>query len=195
MSKAKKSTAKKGSHSKPRVFHAPPGFVRGRTTEIKEHLRDPEFIFKDLPPAINKAVSTAAEDLAWSMIKTMPELAEAGIDERTGVRVVAALAVEMGFAMALYRFSDRLQDEPELSEWQNEGQKKGHETQSQARESRYQRIRDKWAEMESAGARVTNETVAAAMRQDGEKKCSVRTVQRAFAAAAQQGKPTSRAIR
>lgn len=195
MSKAKKNTTSTAARQRPKPSCDLPGFVRGRVDEIKEHLSDPDFMFKGLPRALEKATCAAAESLAWSMINTMPELAKATVNERTGVRVVASLAVEMGFAMALYRFADRLQGESELAEWQNEGQRKGHKTQSQACEARYQRIRDKWAAMEAAGARVTNETVAAAVREDGEKKCSARTVQRAFQAVAKSSQPAKRSKR
>jgi hypothetical protein len=137
-SKSKLSPAKPKPRNKPTCFRALQHFVRGRVEEIKEHLQDPDFILKGLPPAISSETNAAAEDLAWSMIKTMPELAEATVSERTGVRVVASLAVEMGFCMALYRFADRLQGEPELSKWQAEGLKRGHATQSQKRADRYQ---------------------------------------------------------
>jgi hypothetical protein len=195
MSKSKKKAAKPVVRQRPKLFRDLQWCVRGRVSEIKEHLSDPDFIFKGLPPALNKATSEAADNLARAMIDNMPEWTKATADQRTGVRVVASLAAEMGFAMALYRFADSLRGESELSEWQKQGQRKGHETQSEQREARYQRIRDKWAAMESAGVRVTNETVAAAVREDGEKRCSARTVQRAFAAAEQQSRPTKRAKR
>lgn len=174
MSKAKKSTPAAGRMRKPKFFRSMPQFVRGRVDEIKEHLQDPEFIFKGLPPAISKSTAAAAEDLAWSMMKGMPEFAEANVLQRTGIRVVASLAVEMGFAMALYRFADTLQGEAELAEWRAAGIRKGHETQSQGRIQRAEAIRAKWREIETAGGTPTNEIVAAAM------KCSVSTVIRAF---------------
>jgi hypothetical protein len=174
MSKAKKSTPAAARTQKPKLFRSMPQFVRGRVEEIKEHLQDPEFIFKGLPPAISKSTAAAAEDLAWVMLDRLPELAAAGVPERTGVRVVASLAVEMGFAMALYRFADTLQGEAELAEWRAAGMKKGHETQSQGRIQRAEAIRAKWREIENAGGTPTNEIVAAAM------KCSVSTVIRAF---------------
>jgi hypothetical protein len=174
MSKAKKPRAAPQRKRMPKSYRSMPQFVRGRVDEIKEHLRDPEFIFKGLPPAISKSVSEAAENLAWDMIKHMPELENVNVSQRTGIRVVANLAVEMGFVMALYRFEDTLQGEAELAEWRASGIKKGHETQSRGRIQRAAAIREKWRQIETAGGTPTNEMVAAAIG------CSVSTVIRAF---------------
>jgi hypothetical protein len=84
--------------------------------------------------------------------------------------------------MALYRYANELKRVPELKRWhsrRDDGINKGHATQTQASEARHQRFRDKWASMEAAGEKVTNETVAAAIRADGV-RCSRSTVIRAF---------------
>ena len=178
-SKAKQSPAKSKRRNTPFYFRAMQHFVRGRVEEIKEHLQDPALISKGLPPAIQSETSAAAAELAWEMLETMPELAAATVRERTGVRVVASLAVHLGFCMAIHRFADSLQGVPELSKWQEEGLKKGHATQSQTRAENYQHIREKWAAMEAAGLKPTNDSVAAAIRGDG-RRCSRSTVIRAF---------------
>lgn len=174
MSKAKNRPNAKMQKRAPRFFRPLKWFVRGRVEEVKSHLRDPDSVLKDLPQSIRKDTAAAAEDLAWVMVQNLHELHGVSVDQRTGVRVVATLAVEMGFAMALYRFADALEGESELAQWRGVGQRKGHESQSRARIKRAEQIRAKWREIEAAGGTPSNEMVATAM------KCSVSTVIRAF---------------
>lgn len=174
MSKGRKRSSVKSTRRAPRVFRPLKWFVKGRADEVRSHLRDPDSVLKDLPQAIRKDTAAAAEDLARVMIQNLQELHDVSVDQRTGVRVVANLAVELGFAMALYRFADALQGESELAQWRAAGQRKGHESQSRGRKERAEQIRSKWREIEAAGGSPTNESVAMAM------KCSVSTVIRAF---------------
>jgi hypothetical protein len=154
------------------------------TPERRAHLE--KFVADRFPADVVQLI----EELTPLPAEPSPTLVQLNDDLRQAIRA--------GFTLAIARYLPELKGNVEamaIISARKVGVKKGHETQTEQREARYQRIRDKWAAMESAGARVTNETVAAAVREDGEKRCSARTVQRAFAAAEQQSRPTKRAKR
>lgn len=192
MSKARKAGRRGDNCPQPS-----PGFVRGTFAEVAS-LVDGRTLGVDppyLPTDVNIAVNDMVVDTLKLLAPVMPKLARVGPDGLEQLVGLTFYAASQGFAMALYRYADELKRVPELKKWhsrRDDGINKGHATQSQAREARYQRIRDKWAAMEKAGERVTNETVAAAIRQDGEEKCSARTVQRAFATLTAKAKPVKR---
>jgi len=101
---------------------------------------------------------------------------------RSQIAVMIRNAVHEGYSAAVSDYSADIQQSHEASvEYDNreQGGNKGREQQSQASEARHQLIRDKWASMEAAGEKVTNETVAAAIKADGV-RCSRSTVIRAF---------------
>jgi hypothetical protein len=101
---------------------------------------------------------------------------------RSQIAVMIRNAVHEGYSAAVMDYSADIQQSHEASvEYDNRehGGNKGREKQSQASEARHQLIRDKWVSMEAAGEKVTNETVAAAIRADGV-RCSRSTVIRAF---------------
>lgn len=172
-----------------------PGFTRASIAEVMPLLGDAQLCRDDLPPGVNESVAAFAHDAMRFAFRSLDSLQDLSREQRIDFGGMLAYATHMGFAMALHRYADELKRVPELKKWHREreaGVNKGHATQSQAREARYQRILDKWAAMEKAGERPTNETVAAAIRQDGEKKCSARTVQRAFAELTAKAKPAKR---
>ncbi len=174
-----------------------PGFVRGKFAEVASLVEGHDLGMAPpyLPNDVNVAVSDLVIDTFRTMVPVIPELHTLTVKGMERMAGLIFYSAAQGFAMALYRYADELKRVPELKKWhsrRDDGINKGHATQSQAREARYQRIRDKWAAMEKAGERVTNETVAAAIRQDGEKKCSARTVQRAFAESLIRAKPAKR---
>lgn len=150
--------------------------------------------FDQIPPDVRQMTGCLAEYISQrcgtSLFGSRPTSSQL-----QNLRAALQTSYERGYFLAVLRYEDELKRVPELAAWHRQRHKgidKGHATQSQAREARYQRIRDKWAAMEKAGERPTNETVAAAIRQDGEKKCSPRTVQRAFAELTAKAKPAKR---
>ncbi len=87
-----------------------------------------------------------------------------------------------GFDFALTRYAEQIKHVPELAAWHKKranGGDTGRAESSRRADDLAHRIRAKWAEIEAAGEKATNDTVAAAMRQDGH-KCSRSTVIRAF---------------
>jgi hypothetical protein len=93
------------------------------------------------------------------------------------VASVVRRAVHEGYLAALIEYSADIQVGDEaatLYDKRDTGVHKGHETQARIAGDKAQAIRDKWAEMESAGLKPTNDTVAAAVG------CSRSTVIRAF---------------
>jgi len=97
-------------------------------------------------------------------------------------------AAEAGFWLALQRYSKHLHGSTEAMAFiksRTVGIDKGHATQAKRSEELHRRIREKWAAMEVAGEKATNDTVARAMQADGV-QCSRSTVIRAFKA-----KPTT----
>jgi hypothetical protein len=174
-----------------------PGFARGRLAEVAA-LVGRDDLGKTPPPlpkAVNDAVAATTNDTFGMMIPIMPELhalTEEGFVQLWGLLHYSAT---MGFAMALYRYADEVKHVPELATWRRKrqhGGDVGRATQAQAREIKYQRIRDKWAAMEAAGTGPTNATVAAAVRDEFKTKCSIRTVQRAFASPVKKATPAKR---
>lgn len=118
---------------------------------------------------------------------TAAETGESFSDRALAVARSYRVAAEMGFFMAVIRYRKWLVGNREVEQilhGRDAGQRKGHATQSQARENKYQRIRETWAAMEAAGEKVTNDTVAEAVG------CSRSTVIRAF-----KSKPTRRTKR
>lgn len=189
MSRSKRSSGKTAG------MNYMPGFLRASVSEVMPLLGDAQLGAKDLPRGVNESVTAFAHDAMQFAFRDVESLQHLSREQRVDFGGMLAYATHMGFAMALYRYAGELKRVPELKKWhsrRHDGINKGHATQSQAREARYQRIRDKWAAMEKAGERPTNETVAASIRQDGEKKCSPRTVQRAFAELTAKAKPAKR---
>lgn len=189
MSKSKRSFAEAAG------INCMPGFLRASVSEVMPLLGDAQLVARDFPRGVNESVTAFAHDAMQFAFRDVDSLQHLSREQRVDFGGMLAYATQMGFAMALYRYADELKRVPELKKWhsrRDDGINKGHATQSQARENRYQRIRDKWAAMEKAGERPTNETVAAAIRQDGEQKCSARTVQRAFATLTTKAKPAKR---
>jgi len=161
-----------------------PGFVRGKFAEVAS-LVEGNGIGKSppyLPKELTLAVADMVNDTFRTMFPVMPELHTLSIEGMEHLAGLLHYSAAQGFAMALYRYANELKRVPELKQWhsrRDDGINKGHATQSQASEARHQLIRDKWASMEAAGEKVTNETVAAAIRADGV-RCSRSTVIRAF---------------
>jgi hypothetical protein len=93
-------------------------------------------------------------------------------------------AAEAGFWLALQRYSKHLHGSAEAMAFiksRKAASEKGRETQAKRSSELHLRIREKWAAMEAAGEKATNDTVAAAMQADGV-QCSRSTVIRAFKA-------------
>jgi hypothetical protein len=116
------------------------------------------------------------------LIEEMAPLANDATDsERDFVHVVRQ-SMKVGFVLAAVRYNRELKCNAEslrILISRAAGADLGRETSSRLRDAKYQKIREKWAAMEAAGIKVTNEVLVAAMRQDGV-KVSIRTVQRAF---------------
>lgn len=152
-----------------------------------------------LPPEINETLRTAADrlsgaDVGWSewdayCDRTARWEATATASDREQqrednefIKGLVRSAVEEGFWLALQRYATHLRGSAEATafiEGRKAGLQKGHDSQAKRSAELHRRIRDKWAAMEAAGEKVTNETVAAAMRADGV-HCSRSTVIRAF---------------
>jgi hypothetical protein len=182
--KKKPSKASTGSKKAGRRdTHMMPGFSRGRLAEVLDVLaNDSELGAVNLPAPINGELIRWATDAARFALRNSFAKCDLSQDERLSVYGLMAYAAEAGFSMALYRYAKELRDVPELAAWQRKrtvGGDLGRKTASQRREQKAQRIREKWAAMERAGERVTNDAVVAALKHEGV-KVSLRTVQRAF---------------
>jgi hypothetical protein len=184
------SRNRKADHPDP---HLMPGFSRGRLAEVLEVLsNDKQLCAGNLPALINGELIRWATDAARFALRHALANCDLSHDERLSVYGLMAYAAETGFSMALYRYAEELRDVPELAAWQRKrtaGGDLGRKTASQRREQTAQRIRNKWAAMEAAGEKVTNDAVVAALKQEGV-KVSLRTVQRAF-----ESKPAKQAKR
>lgn len=147
----------------------------------------------ELPREVMKALRSGAaaitrpcrSDTAWNGFKeyTLRQRLWAHVREEN--EFIAGLVmdgVERGFRLAVERYAKQLRNVPELAAWRQKrkvGGDVGRAKSSRRSEDLAQRIREKWAAMEAAGEKVTNDTVAAAMKNDGW-KCSRSTVIRAF---------------
>lgn len=152
-----------------------------------------------LPPEINKTLRIAADDVSgkdagfsewdsycdrtgvWQVNATASDIDQQRADNEFITDLVRQ-ATEAGFWVAIQRYAKHLGRSREavtLINARTAGIDKGHNTQAKRSSELHRRIRDKWATMEAAGEKVTNDTVAAAVRADGA-KCSRSTVIRAF---------------
>jgi hypothetical protein len=138
-------------------------------TEVQQHEDAALIECDELPDRLRKLLARQAA-AALTFLKSKDS--QIACDSGTAFDLVVA-----GFDFAVARYADRLRHMPELQEWEAKrftGGQRGRLTQSQQREDRYRRIRETWADLESAGQQPTNASVAAAA------KCSVSTVIRAF---------------
>jgi hypothetical protein len=147
-----------------------------------ELLRDQ--LAETMPRAVRK-------ELAMEFDKLVPKPIDMDRQPRTQLVRLAMRqirsAAEMGFVIAVVRYRKWLAGNREVEailRGREDGQRRGHVTQSHRSDELAKEIRDTWASMEAAGERVTNGTVAAAVG------CSTSTVIRAF-----KNKPSKRARR
>jgi hypothetical protein len=152
-----------------------------------------------LPPEINKTLRVAADEVSgknagysewdsyldrtasWEVTATASDL-EQQKDDNKFIADLVRQAAEAGFWVAIKRYAEHLRSSAEAMAFINArtaGIDKGHATQAKRSSELHCRIREKWAAMEAAGEKVTNDTVAAAIRADGV-QCSRSTVIRAF---------------
>lgn len=165
--------------SKSKAAETTPGFVRGRFAEVATLVTGSDLGAKppELPKDVNDAVVAMVVDTLKLVGPLLPKLRRVELDGLHELVSLAHYAAAQGFALALYRYADELKRVPELAAWHRKRRDalgKGHATQTQAREAKYQRIREKWAELESAGQPCTYDAVAAACG------CSRATVDRAI---------------
>lgn len=130
------------------------------------------------PQRRKRAGRLAAEMFPADVEQMIEELTPLPSDE-AGMQLVIAMrqAIKSGFILAVARYFRELRTNKEamaIISARSRGGAVGREKSSQRSDDLAQRIRDKWAEMEAAGEKTTNDTVAAAM------KCSRSTVIRAF---------------
>jgi len=121
------------------------------------------------------------QDIVWLIDELLPVPPKAST---VLVELVDSLrnAARAGFVIAVARYGKELRANKEamgIINGRTAGIDKGHDTQAKRARELKQRIREKWAAMEAAGEKVTNDTVAAAIRADGV-QCSRSTVIRAF---------------
>ena len=152
-----------------------------------------------LPPEINQTLRIAADRVSgkgagysewdsyrdhtarWEVTASASDIGQHRKDNEFITDLVRQ-AAEAGFWVAIKRYAEHLRGSAEAMAFINArtaGIDKGHDTQAKRARELKQRIREKWAAMEAAGEKVTNDTVAAAIRSDGV-QCSRSTVIRAF---------------
>jgi len=152
-----------------------------------------------LPPEINKTLRIAADEVSgknamysewdsyrdctgmWEVTATASDKGQQR-DDNEFIADLVRQATEAGFWVAIQRYAKHLSRSREamtLINARTAALDKGHDTQAKRSSELHRRIRDKWAAMEAAGEKVTNDTVAAAIRADGV-QCSRSTVIRAF---------------
>lgn len=144
-------------------------------------LADIDAEWPDLPAAILADIGRVSSEIDHMWVEGL-EHVELSEDDQQWVRQCVRENVERGFVFAVYRYAEWLKSVPEVRKWNDarlSGGDAGRQTSSRRKAELAQRIREKWAAMEAAGEKVTNDTVAAAMRTDGW-KCSRATVIRAF---------------
>lgn len=154
-----------------------------------------------LPAEVAKALRKAADvvsrddggETAWDEFKggcngMSPKILAAigGADrhENDFISDLVRQAAEAGFWVAIQRYAKHLHGSAEAMAFINArkaASDKGHATQAKRSQELHRQIREKWAAMEAAGEKPTNDTVASAMRSDGV-QCSRSTVIRAFKA-------------
>ena len=121
------------------------------------------------------------QDVMWLIEELLPVPSNAS---NVLVELVDSLrnAAKAGFVIAVARYGKELRASKEamgIINYRTAALDKGHATQAKRSSELHRRIRDKWAAMEAGGEKVTNDTVAAAVRADGV-QCSRSTVIRAF---------------
>jgi hypothetical protein len=127
-------------------------------------------------------VQTVLTPDVLQLIEEMAPLANDATESEREFNHVVRQSMKVGFVLAVVRYNRELKCNAEalrILTSRAAGAESGRETSSRLRDAKYQKIREKWAAMEAAGIKVTNEVLVAAMRQDGV-KVSIRTVQRAF---------------
>lgn len=117
--------------------------------------------------------------LSKSVVSTYwpPQAARRDTLDRKAIAALVLSAVREGYAAAMIDHAGDIleaDDAESLYDRREQGSKRGHRSQAQRSAELSHRIREKWAAMEAAGEKVTNDTVAAAMG------CSRSTVIRAF---------------
>lgn len=185
--KAKRSTARRLPARKASGGHVMPGFQQGNISEVVPLLDDPQLGECDFPPGVNAALVAFSHDAMRFAFRDRESLKTLDREQRLDFGGMLSYATHMGFAMALYRYADQLQEVPELAEWKRkrtDGGDVGRRISTSRSEKQAQRIRDTWASMEADGKKVTNDIVATACG------CSVSTVNRAFKT--KPAKPTKR---
>jgi hypothetical protein len=144
-------------------------------------LSDMDAEWPELPPSMQDSIDRASQFHADAAVEGLDHIALSE-DDKQWVRNCVLGACEQGFVLAVYRYAKHLHSSTEAMSFINArtaGIDKGHDTQAKRARELKQRIREKWAAMEAAGEKVTNDTVAAAIRADGV-QCSRSTVIRAF---------------
>ena len=175
--KAKRRPVRRLPARKASGSHVMPGFQQGNISEVVPLLGDSQLGECDFPPTVNAALVAFSHDAMRFAFRDRESLKTLDREQRLDFGGMLSYATHMGFAMALYRYADQLQEVPELAEWKrkrHDGLDKGHATQTQAREAKYQRIRDTCSQLEAEGKPCTYDVLAVACG------CSRSTVERAI---------------
>ena len=150
-----------------------------RMAALAAELKASRRVTSDQMDAVMKNV--VPQDVMWMIEELLPVPCNAST---AVVETVDNLrkAARAGFVIAVARYGKELRANKEamgIISGRTAGIDKGHDTQARRARELKQRIREKWAAMEAAGEKVTNDAVAAAIRADGV-QCSRSTVIRAF---------------